>query len=360
MSLASCKKHLQNFLNEPQKKCRVVVLPDFFLDRLINLQWDAAEFSKLISDVAGRKGGSLDGVPQTDIKGGNAINIASALVNLGVEVTPIICTSDLGLQQIKYHFRELSLNTSHIKTCGSASMTTALELNSPNGKTNIMLRDLGALTEFGPDNLNEKDYALLEEADYTCLFNWAGTLKHGTALAKAVFSRARLNGKSKTYYGTADPTPNAKAIPHLIEEVLKTDKVDVLSVNENEAVTYASFLDESIAEKKTHMAFADLALEAARVLAKHFSARVDLHTTAFSATVRSKRDVIVPSFKVKTLRATGAGDAWDAGNIFGDYHGLPDECRLMLANALSACYLSNSEGMHPTKPKLQCFLKSME
>src|SRR5208283_1697331 len=212
---------LQSFLNEEPKECKVAVLPDFFLDRLISLNWNPSEFSGLISNVAKRKGGSIDGIPQTDLRGGNAINVASALANLGVTVTPIVCTSEYGLQQIKYHFRDVALDTSHIKVHDKASITTALEFKNKNEKTNVMLRDLGSLANFGPANLNETDYALIESADYTCLFNWAGTLKFGTALAQAVFSRAKTKGKSKTYYDTADPTPNSGAIAELMEKVLK-------------------------------------------------------------------------------------------------------------------------------------------
>ena len=66
---------------------------------------------------------------------------------------------------------------------------------------------MGALADFGPANLDESDYSLIENADYVCLFNWAGTLKFGTELAQAVFERAKRSGKGKTYYDTADPTP---------------------------------------------------------------------------------------------------------------------------------------------------------
>ena len=111
-------------------------------------------------------------------------------------------------------------------------------------------------------------------------------------------------------------------------------------------------------EKKERLGFAELAMEAARVLAKHLPARIDLHTTAFSATLKGKQEVVVPTFKVKALRATGAGDAWDAGNILGDHNGLSDECRLMLANAVAACYLSDPDGLHPTKEKLANFLRT--
>lgn len=350
------KKELQSFLMEEPKECKVAVLPDFFLDRLISLNWNPSEFSGLISDVAKRKGGSIDGIPQTDLRGGNAINVASALANLGVEVTPIVCTSEYGMQQIKYHFKDTLINTSHIKVHDKASITTALEFKNKNEKTNVMLRDLGALSDFGPANLNESDYALIESADYTCLFNWAGTLKFGTALAQAVFGRAKMKGKGKTYYDTADPTPNSGAIAELMETVLKSNQVDILSLNENEAIIYASLLDKTLNGKKEHFASAELAMEAARVLAKHLPARIDLHTTVFSATLKGKTETAVPTFKVKVLRATGAGDAWTAGNILGDRNGLSDECRLMLANAVSACYLSDPSGNHPSQSKLLKFI----
>jgi len=358
MSVAECASELQVFLQKQHfKECKVVVMPDFFLDRLINFDWDDSDFSRLVADVTKRKGGSIDGISQTDLLGGNAINVASALASLGVEVTPIVCTSQFGLEQIKYHFRNSSIDTSHVKTNGKASVTTALEFLNQNEKTNVMIRDLGTLADFGPANLVESDYSLIEDADYVCLFDWSGTLKFGTALAQEVFDRVKQKGKGKTYYDTADPNPNAKAIPDLIENVLKTEKVDILSLNENEAITYANLLDEGLKAKRERLAFAELAMEAARILAKRLPARIDLHTTAFSATFRGKREVVVPAFKVKVYRATGAGDAWDAGNILGDHNVLSDESRLMLANAVAACYLSDPDGLHPTKERLSSFLR---
>ena len=359
MSLAKCKNELLTFIEQQtHKECNVVVMPDFFLDRIVNLPWDLAEFTDAVGGVTKRKGGSIDGIHQIDMKGGNSVNTASALSNLGVTVTPIICTSEYGLQLLKYHFKDASMDFSHIKTHGKASITTALELRGVNEKVNVMLRDVGALAEFGPANLDESDYKLVDNADYTCLFNWAGTFKHGTAFAQAIFNRAKLTKKGKTYYDTADPNPNKQGIPDFIEKVLKTPKVDIISLNENEAITYAGLLDETLKEKKTKLSFADLAMEAARVLAKNFSARIDLHTSLFSASLRGSSEIVVPTFKIEVYRATGAGDAWNAGNIFGDFNGVSDECRLVLANAVSACYLSGTEGIHPSKAKVASFIKA--
>jgi sugar/nucleoside kinase (ribokinase family) len=352
------KNEMLRFLKENHEKRDVIVMPDFFHDRLINLDCDAACFSSMIADVAKRKGGSIDGIAQTDMRGGNAINTASALAALGAKVTPIVCTNKLGFQQIKFYLERYRVDLSHIKIAEKASLTTALELKTENGKANVMIRDLGALADFGPLDLTDRDYELIENADYICLFNWAGTKKYGTALAETVFRRAKAKGKGKTYYDTADPTPNRDKIPELMEKVLKTRQVDVLSLNENEAICYAAILNDEISEQHGKRRFDELAMDAARVLAKHLPARIDLHTTAFSATFTKKNEIIVPAFKVKALRATGAGDAWNAGNILGDGNALSDECRLALANAVSACYLSDPEGMHPTRRKLVEFIEN--
>jgi sugar/nucleoside kinase (ribokinase family) len=357
MLRVDCKDEILNFLKENHEKLDVVVMPDFFYDRLISLDYDAASFSSVIADITERKGGSIDGVEQTDIRGGNAVNTASALAALGVNVTPIVCTNKPGLQQIKFYLGKYRVDFSHVKIVEKASLTTALEFKTESGKANVMLRDLGTLANFGSLDLTDRDYALIENADYVCLFNWAGTKKYGTMLAETVFRRVKAKGKGKTYYDTADPTPNRDKIPELMRNVLKTSQVDVLSLNENEAICYAARLNDEISRSQQKRRFDELSMEAARVLAKRLHARIDLHTTVFSATFTKKNEVVVPAFKVKALRATGAGDAWNAGNILADANALSDECRLALANAVAACYLANPEGLHPTRRKLVKFIE---
>ena len=361
MSLDGYMCELQVFLKKTQfGDCRVVVMPDFFLDRLVDLQESFGEFADSTGMVVGRRGGSVDGVLQMDQRGGNALNVAFALSRLGVSVTPIICTSQYGLELIKYYFKNTAIDLSHVKVLGRASITTALEFSAQGEKINVMLRDVGALADFGPSALDMRDYALIAKGDYVCLFNWAGTKKFGTALAQAVFGHTKQSG-GKTYYDTADPRPNSANIAELVERVLRSSQVDILSLNENEAITYAGFLDADfkIKHQSRQQSTPDYALEAARILARYCLARIDLHTSAFSASLRGSREVVVvPAFRVEVLRATGAGDAWNAGNLWADFNGLSDGGRLMLANAVSACYLTNPEGTHPTKEQIVDFLKT--
>lgn len=350
---------LQEFLKSEFKEVNVVVMPDFFLDRLITLNYDVKIFSEMLTDVVKRKGGSIDGIGQTELRGGNAINTTSALAALNVNVTPIVCADKLGLQLIRLYLEPRKVDLSHIKIFNETSITTALEFKAEGEKVNVMLRNVGALAHFSPNHLNERDFEAIENADYVCVFNWAGTRRFGTELAEIVFRRVKKRGKGRTYYDTADPTPNKEEIPKLMEKVLQSKYIDILSVNESEAICYASQLSGRIEKLREKLKLDELAMESARTLASYLSARVDLHTTSFSATFTKKGLTVVPSFRVPVLRATGAGDAWNAGNILGDAHKLSDGCRLTLANMVAAYYISNPNGAHPTRKQLVKFCQKL-
>jgi ribokinase len=140
-----------------------------------------------------------------------------------------------------------------------------------------------------------------------------------------------------------------------MQRVLLSKHIDVLSVNENEALWYASQLSENIHRLRQKLKPERLAIECARILAKHLSTRIDLHTTTFAGTFTRKSEVKVPAFRVPVLRTTGAGDAWNAGNIYGYALNLPDAYRLTLANAVAAYYISSPAAEHPTLPQLKQF-----
>lgn len=350
-------EELLDFLKNGIREFNVVVMPDFFLDRFLSINFDAESFCDTLMDVIKRKGGSIDGIEQVEFRGGNAINTALALATLGVKVTPIVCTSKLGLEFIKFYLKSNRVNLSHVKILEKPSITTAMEFKTEKGKANVMLRDVGSLADFGPNNLNSADFEAIEKADYACVFNWAGTRRFGTELAETVFRHVRTKGKGKTYCDTADPTPNKGKVSELTQKVLQSRFLDILSVNENEAVCYASQGSSELRNTEKGLKFDELAMEAAKILKLHLSARVDLHTTSFSATFTKKGGTVVPAFKVPVLRVTGAGDAWNAGNIVGDACGLSDGCRLLLANAVAAYYISSLNGAHPTREKLIKFLE---
>jgi len=344
--LVDCLKQIK------PKRFKVVVMPDFFLDRLVTYEGSVQEFAEVMAETARRRGGSIHRIGQMVLRGGNAANAAAALARLGVQVCPIVNTSPLGLHLLKFYLKPLGVDLSHVKARGELALTTAFELLYEDMRVNIMMSTLGSLPSFGLKDLTEKDFQLLREADYVCVFHWACTRSFGTELAKEVFRYVKDEGKGKTYYDTSDPTPNLEAVSNLIEEVLLGKHIDVLSVNENEAYQYASQISGEVKKLRKKRGRDELAKECARILAKHLSARIDLHTTSFAGSFTKNGEVTVPVFKVQVLRATGAGDAWNAGNILGDALNLPDACRLTLANAVAAFYISSPTAEHPTLPQI--------
>jgi sugar/nucleoside kinase (ribokinase family) len=334
------------------RQLRVVVMPDFFIDRFVTYQGSSKQFSAAVAKVAERRGGNIHGIKQMELRGGNAANTAAALASLGARVYPVITTDALGLHFLEFYLKPLGVDLSHTKSDGKVGLTTAVEVADGRERINVMMGDLGSLPVFGPKDLAEKDFTLLRQADYVGVFNWAATRKWGSELAERVFRYVKEEGKGKTYFDSGDPTPNKMNIPKLVRSVLKTRLLDVLSVNENEAYQYASHFDKSVRQLRSKADRSEVAKECARILAKNFTARVDLHTTAFSGSFTHQSEVVVPSFSVKPLRSTGAGDAWNAGNIFGDALGLSGSCRLMLANSVAAYYVSSPRAEHPTLPRL--------
>ena len=347
-------KELLLFLErlKPPREFSAVVMPDFVLDRLVTYEGDVEHLYKSATEVMRRKGGIIHGVKQTELRGGNAANTAAALAALGAKVYPIINTSPLGLHLLKFYLDPFGVDLSHVKTYGSISLTTSFELTYQGEKVNVMMTDLGSLPDFSLNLLTSVDFQLLREADYVCVFHWSGTRRWGTELAEEVFGYVKEKGIGKTYYDTSDPSPKKEDIPRLVRRVLSGNLIDIFSVNENEAVWYASQLSEEVHSLRGKLKLDELARECARTLAENLSARIDLHTTTFTGSFTQKTEVIVPAFKVPVLRVTGAGDAWNAGNVFGDAIGLPDSCRLTLANAVAAYYISSPAGEHPTLPKL--------
>jgi len=331
---------------------KVVVLPDFLLDRLVTYDGDIEQLSRVLEEVARRKGGTVHGVRQIELRGGNAANTASALAALGARVYPIISTSPLGLHILRFYLEPFGIDLSHMKTSGALALTTALEFTYRKERVNVMMSDLGSLPEFGLKDLTSEDFKLFREADYVSVFHWSGTLRWGTELAEGVFCHVKERGRGKTYFDSADPTPKKEGIPKLVKTVFLRNLVDIFSINENEAFLYASQLSRRAKGLKRALKPKQLAMECARILAQKLPVRVDLHTSTFAGSFTDKSEAIVPAFSVPVLRATGAGDAWNAGNIIGNALALPDTCRLTFANAAAAYYISSPTGEHPTLPKL--------
>ena len=319
---------------------KVVVMPDFFLDYILTHPGKLEDMTESFIEVAKRGGGNLQGWKHTVGRGGNASNVVAQLSKFGCKVFPIIETDELGRTVLQHFLKDVDL--SHVKTTGTMSRTLSFETEHSGRRVNIMVSDPGSLSQFGPDRLTTEDKRLIMEADFVCVLNWNQNAK-GTDLAEAVFSMVKNGGKGVTFFDPGDPALRSGEIEGLKERVLTPGLVDVLSVNENELMHLAKDVAEDTSE--TEGAEGDPLIEAASVFSMMMP-RVDLHTPDFSATFVDGQRLRVPCARINPVKVTGAGDIWNAADIFAQGVGLEHKQRLIFANAAGAAYLQR-QGLEP-------------
>ncbi len=327
---------------------KVVVMPDFFLDHFLFYGAPAEVFGRDTLRVAGHGGGNIPFKRASLLRGGNAANTASAIARLGGRVRLILRTDPLGMVLLTHFLKGVDLLG--VKTDGRIASTIAIEVESGGRLVNIMVNDSGSVVDFGFDSLTRDDLEAVRDADFVCVFNWCQNLR-GTELLIELLSRLK-DSTVKTFFDSGDPSSRLNDVTQLMERVSASRRLDIFSMNENEAVWFATHFKPDVVRRKGLMKPSLLALECASLLHERLKTRIDLHTTDYSASFMRGERFVVPSFEVSALRATGAGDAWNAGDIVGDALGLPPTERLTLANAVAAFYISNPVGEHPTRDQV--------
>jgi sugar/nucleoside kinase (ribokinase family) len=309
------------------------MLPDFFVDHFVSL--DTVEKTcNAVKTVAAQGGGNLPGIAQRITQGGNAANTALALARLGISAH-LICRSDpLGMHLLQYFLGNSGVDLSGVKTDGNLAITTALEFELHH--TNVMIGDPGSVATFSFELLNDHDCELIASADLIGVTNW-NLNRSGTDLACKVFEFAKKQGV-KTFFDSGDPSPRLHDIPELINKVLMNPQLDIFGLNENELRYYSNSSNKTQEEM----------ISAAVSLKKKIPARIDLHTSLFSGSIRDTF-IVVPTMSLSTVyRSTGAGDAWNAANLFADLLGFADDERLLFANMFAGHYISSTDVVHST------------
>lgn len=311
----------------------VVVLNDFFLDRIVKID----NITKLFDLVLQKKtlGGSIRNIPQVDLKGGNATNVAFALARLGSPVSLITIGNKTSSQILQDAFSEFPNSSLHVID-GKPGMTTSFEFNNDGSIVNIMLSDLGDNENFGPDRLGLREQNVLKNADGVMVTNWASN-KKGTDLSKFVLENSP---KSLHFLDPADIQTRQDEFKMAISELALN--LDSLSVNENECnILLKQFQLKNITkENETKKLISELS--------EKISIPIDLHTTFGAYWSNGKETEFIKSLPTEVKFVTGAGDAWNAANILGYLANLEPKERLLFANATASLYVSNSNGVPPT------------
>ena len=341
---------LRDKLAREKPSFRVVAMPDFYLDYLVSYPGKLEDLTNELASVARRGGGNIIGWKHTVGRGGNTCNLVAQLAKLGADVVPIVETDQFGRSVLAHSLPGVDL--SHVKTTGTLSSTMSLEVEYSERRVNVMASNPGSHSNFGHEKLTDDDRDLIRGASFVCVLNW-GQNQKGTDLAEAVFQIARVGG-AVTFFDPADPTPRAGDIQGLNERVLSSGLVDVLSVNENELLQLASVVRDETAET-VELSEAPM-FEAASVFSM-LAVRVDLHTPEFSATFIDGQRVRVPCLKLEPAKVTGAGDVWNAADIFAQGMELDHKERLIFANAAAAAYL-RKPGLDP--PSLEEILNEAD
>ena len=317
---------------------RVSVLPDFYFDRIVRVP----SFRDLIRQVelkAASGGGNLRGLFQTEVKGGNATNLAYALSSLSAR-TNLYCVGNSLTRAV------LSTPPAGCKVRvieGRPGYTMALEFRFKQKPVNIMFSDVGDISNFDGRELTRHDTMTLRKSDCVALVNWSSNAK-GNELARKVFGLSDREGRLN-FIDLADVTGAESRVRALARNILDQGLVDVISLNENEARIIARTL--SVGGLRRSYDRRDV-IRVSNLLHNSLHAVVDVHTPIGSASSTNQGDIWVDSFGKVSGFVTGAGDVWDAGDIIGHLLSFNAEDRLRFANACAHLYLTNKNARLPT------------
>ncbi len=344
-------EEIADFLERSQHKRttkRVALLPDLFADQIVTISSTPSGFLSEAAAIMSRGGGNYTGVRTQLTRGGCAANCAAALSALEVPTSLISSTSELGVQLLKLTSNQSFLDLSHVKTDGKLASTVALETREKGQVYNIMISDPGSTANFSKQSLNKTDYAALKNSSIVGLFSW-NLIEKGTELIETVAGFCHEN-RVQTYLDLGDPVPRMRKLSDLVDKVIRTGLINYLSVNENELRAVSRCL---FARNFRNGPLPDLA----KKVANELPVELDLHTPDYSGLVTRKESILSSTFDVKVRRSTGAGDAWNAGNIFGLLRGARAPVRLLMANLLAAAYVSGLQPEINSLKKLSGFLK---
>ncbi len=331
---------------------KITVLPDFFIDRIIQIS-DMDNLIKIIGKKIKVGGGSVRGYNRTDIKGGNAVNVAYCLAGLGAKVDLFTVADKIGDSILHSVFKKFNSQVNlHIKN-GKHGLTTIFEFTSPSFSiSNVMLSDVGDNCNFGPELIESiaDIIPILNTSSAVVLTNWASNLK-GTDLLKYVFS----NSPSSFHF--LDPADISERRLEFVQDLKNHSKlIDLLSINENEYLQIIDALltsgDMFVSNKQNILSITPNNLcKSALFLSKFFKIEICIHTVIGSVLSNGCNTVFVnaiPPSKINIV--SGAGDSWDSAFLFGRLLNFTIEEKLCFANLFAFLYLEN---FYNDSPSLQ-------
>lgn len=344
---------IQVLKNPPSFK-HPVILPDFFLDHFV-IQGKLEEFIKGLRSLAEQGGGNMLGSTQMIRRGGNSANTAAALYALGASPVLIATTDEQG-KRLLQSLTSSGLDLSHVHTDGSLSATVSLEVEHEGRRVNLMVSDSGSASSFDFTQLNEADLSAIADSGLVAIMN----LNHNSRayeFTKDLLGYVRTNSEAVTFMDFGDPSNNPSMLEPIMHDVVSKGYVDVFAMNENESAWIAWAIDGHKSRWRDGIKDPETWLSTAEFVSEELSIAVDFHTPFYSASIAGGRVIGCPAFPAESRVLCGAGDAWNAGDIWGLLSGLEVMDRLVLANAVASLYVSAGTAEHPTTDDVIEFLE---
>ena len=136
----------------------------------------------------------------------------------------------------------------------------------------------------------------------------------------------------------ADISTSVDRLPKLIDDIIRKDLVDIISLNENECSVLSQYLGfKKLSENYSVKDIKEIAVS----LSSHLNLSIEIHTPLGSCSASDNDVHFVKSFEIQPIRLTGAGDVWNAANVLGIKKEISVEKRLNFANACAAVYVSS-------------------
>ncbi len=316
---------------------QIVVLPDLYIDAVAHIgPWSQARHH--MDEIAGHGGGNLPVGPVEFRIGGNAANLALGLARLGANVDLVAETNPLGMHLMQRAADKLPLRLDSVRVGERTAATMAMETDD----ANVMLSHAGPVAHFGPQHMTREEWQRIENADAVAVTNWAQTLE-GTQLLETIAQR--LAGSNVfLYLDTGDPRHRMAEVPHLLSCATIWKNASAWGMNENEAHAFTT---------AANLPPTNDASLAAGALAQHLGTRIDLHTRTQATTHHpdgTRHTESLPTNAPAAQRLTGAGDAWNAGNLTGYLLHWPDATRLQFAHQTATQHVTKAWPQMPPNP----------
>lgn len=273
---------------------------------------------------------------QKNIKaGGNMPILSNALGNMGIKVN---CIGAFGYPQVHKAFQQIS-SLCNIYSFTEPGVCTAYEFED--GK--IMMASMESLNNTGWTKVKEiigleKILQLFQESNLICMVNWS-EIDASTDIWKGILAEVITpysTGKKQTaFFDLSDFSKRSQAAVQEALDIIKafSSYCNVtLSLNRNEALLLYKILCNANTT--------DLTAAGKNIFERLQPATLLIHSS--KEVIAFTKDALYKSasfFTAKPVISTGAGDNFNAGFCAAHLLKLNTELSLMMANAVSGCYI---------------------